>query len=161
MSFAVACVRTVSRQQFGHRWSVRASGLRQYFCHTRFLHNRHGKRRRVSRQRDRDRWPTLRCICHSARVASHSRVPERATSAREIRLAGTEAAQYVVPLTTSNAEDINNLRVSASQRYLSTSHEGLYKWTPAEKHEPTVPATAGADSGVTRTRRATNVGGQD
>jgi hypothetical protein len=55
----------------------------------------------------------------------------------------TEAAQYVVPLTKSHAESINELRNNASQRYLSASHAGLYKWTPAEvapKPEPTVAA---------------------
>jgi hypothetical protein len=54
----------------------------------------------------------------------------------------TEAAKYVVPLTKSHAEDINSLRQSASQRYLSASHEGLYKWTPAEtKQESTAGVT--------------------
>jgi ATPase family associated with various cellular activities (AAA) len=50
------------------------------------------------------------------------------------------AAQYVVPLTKSHAEDINALRASASHRFLSASSEGLYEYTAPETtvHTPTV-----------------------
>jgi hypothetical protein len=44
-----------------------------------------------------------------------------------------EAGRYVVPLTKSHAEDIENLRNSATDRFLSASKPGLYKYTPLEK----------------------------
>ena len=50
-----------------------------------------------------------------------------------------EAGQYVVPLTKSHAEDMDALRMSASDRYLSASKPGLYKYTrPTKVHTPTV-----------------------
>ena len=50
-----------------------------------------------------------------------------------------EAGQYVVPLTKSHAEDMIALRESASERYLSASKPGLYKYSrPVKVHTPTV-----------------------
>jgi len=50
-----------------------------------------------------------------------------------------EAAQYVVPLTKSQAGIIDELRQSANERYLSSSKPGLYKYTvPTVTHIPTV-----------------------
>lgn len=47
----------------------------------------------------------------------------------------SEAGQYVVPLTQSHADTINELRMSASGRYLSASKPGLYTYTPPETKE--------------------------
>ena len=50
-----------------------------------------------------------------------------------------DAAQYVVPLTKSQAGTIDELRQSANERYLSASKPGLYKYTvPSTVHTPTV-----------------------
>jgi len=50
-----------------------------------------------------------------------------------------EAGQYVVPLTKSHAEDMIALRESASERYLSASKPGLYKFArPVKVHTPTI-----------------------
>lgn len=50
-----------------------------------------------------------------------------------------QAGQYVVPLTKSHSEDMMALRESASDRYLSASKPGLYKFArPVKVHTPTV-----------------------
>jgi len=42
-----------------------------------------------------------------------------------------EASDYIVPLLTSHKEQMDALRQSASDRYLSASKPGVYKYTPA------------------------------
>ena len=55
-----------------------------------------------------------------------------------------QAAQYVVPLTKSQAGVIDELRQSANERYLSSSKSGLYKYTaPTKVHTPTVTTEGG------------------
>lgn len=55
-----------------------------------------------------------------------------------------DAAQYVVPLTKSQAGVIDELRRSANERYLSASKAGLYKYiAPETIHTPTVTTTGG------------------
>ena len=50
-----------------------------------------------------------------------------------------DAAQYVVPLTKSQAGIIDELRQSANDRYLSSSKPGLFKYSvPTVTHTPTV-----------------------
>ena len=52
----------------------------------------------------------------------------------------TEAAKYVVPLCKSHHEQMNELRESAHNRFLSASHPGLYTYNKPETivHKPTV-----------------------
>ena len=55
-----------------------------------------------------------------------------------------ESGQYVVPLMTSHAEEMEALRQSASGRFLSASKPGVYTYTaPAEKHAPSIKITEG------------------
>ncbi len=55
-----------------------------------------------------------------------------------------EAGEYVVPLMTSHKEQMDALRHSASDRFLSASKSGVYKYTePAVKHASTVKITEG------------------
>lgn len=51
-----------------------------------------------------------------------------------------EAAQYVVPLYTSHKDEIEQMRMSASGRFLSASHAGLYEYEPVKDvaQEPVV-----------------------
>jgi hypothetical protein len=43
-----------------------------------------------------------------------------------------EAAKYIIPLHQSHTAMIDNIRSMASDKYLSASKEGVYKYTPAE-----------------------------
>jgi hypothetical protein len=55
-----------------------------------------------------------------------------------------EAGEYVVPLMVSHREQMESLRQAASDRFLSASQPGVYKYTePAVKHTPTVKITEG------------------
>jgi SpoVK/Ycf46/Vps4 family AAA+-type ATPase len=59
--------------------------------------------------------------------------------ARKASLLGcslVDAGQYIVPLLTSHAEQMEALRMSASGRFLSASGLGVYQYTPSPtKHE--------------------------
>jgi hypothetical protein len=61
--------------------------------------------------------------------------------ARKAQLYSTsmmDAAEYVVPLHSSHHEEIEEIRMAASGRFLSASKPGVYKYTPSPiKHEPT------------------------
>jgi hypothetical protein len=57
-----------------------------------------------------------------------------------------EASQYIIPLHQSHTEMIDNIRSMASNKYLSASKPGVYKYTPAEGskvHTPTVKVVEG------------------
>jgi hypothetical protein len=55
-----------------------------------------------------------------------------------------ECGEYIIPLMTSQKEAMDNLRRSASDRFLSASKTGVYQYTePTVKHTSTVKITAG------------------
>ena len=55
-----------------------------------------------------------------------------------------EAGAYVVPLMTSHKEEMETLRSSAGDRFLSASKPGVYCYTaPSTKHTPTAKITEG------------------
>jgi hypothetical protein len=55
-----------------------------------------------------------------------------------------ESGEYIIPLMTSQKEAMDALRRSASDRFLSASKPGVYKYTePAVKHTSTVKITEG------------------
>ena len=67
-----------------------------------------------------------------------------ALRAKKLSMSLVEAGEYVVPLMTSHKEQMEALRHSASDRFLSASHPGVYKYTePAVKHASTVKITEG------------------
>lgn len=67
-----------------------------------------------------------------------------ALKAKKLECSLVEAGEYVVPLMTSHKEAMENLRHSASDRFLSASKPGVYKYSePAVKHTSTVKITEG------------------
>lgn len=67
-----------------------------------------------------------------------------ALRAKKLSMTLVEAGEYVVPLMTSHKEQMDALRHSASDRFLSASKSGVYKYTePAVKHASTVKITEG------------------
>jgi hypothetical protein len=67
-----------------------------------------------------------------------------AGKARKMRVTLEDAGQYIIPLMTSHREEMDNLRSSASGRFLSASAPGVYAYTPpATNHTPTVRITEG------------------
>lgn len=67
-----------------------------------------------------------------------------ALKAKKLDMTLVEAGEYVVPLMTSHKEAMDNLRHSASDRFLSASKPGVYKYTePQVKHTSTVKITEG------------------
>lgn len=55
-----------------------------------------------------------------------------------------DAAEYVIPMLTSHAEEMDALRVWAGGRFLSASKPGVYTYTKREtKHTPTVKVVEG------------------
>ena len=55
-----------------------------------------------------------------------------------------EAAKYIVPLMRSHAEEMDNLRQSAHDRFLSSSNEGVYQYSkPTINHTPSVKVSEG------------------
>lgn len=54
-----------------------------------------------------------------------------ARKAETLGISLVEASEYIVPLLTSHKEQMDALRQSASERYLSASKPGVYKYTPA------------------------------
>jgi hypothetical protein len=55
-----------------------------------------------------------------------------------------EAAKRIVPLHESHHEQIEDIRMAASGRFLSASNQGVYRYTPSPiKHEPTVKVVEG------------------
>jgi hypothetical protein len=67
-----------------------------------------------------------------------------ANKARKMRVTLEDAGQYIIPLMTSHKEEMEVLRAGATDRFLSASNQGVYKYTPpATKHAPTVKITEG------------------
>ena len=67
-----------------------------------------------------------------------------ALRAKKLSMTLVEAGEYVVPLMVSHKEQMESLRHSASDRFLSASKPGVYKYTePAVKHTSTVKITEG------------------
>jgi hypothetical protein len=67
-----------------------------------------------------------------------------ALKAKKLGMTLVEAGEYVVPLMTSHKEAMESLRHAASDRFLSASKPGVYKYTePAVKHVPTARIVEG------------------
>jgi len=58
-----------------------------------------------------------------------------------------EAARYVVPLAVSQKVTIEELRQSASGRYLSASKPGIYQYTPPKEVVTHTPSTVVSEGG--------------
>jgi hypothetical protein len=67
-----------------------------------------------------------------------------AGKARKMRTTLEDAGQYIIPLMTSHKEDMDTLRSSANDRFLSASKPGVYQYTPPQvKHTSTVKIVEG------------------
>jgi hypothetical protein len=67
-----------------------------------------------------------------------------AVKAERMNSTVVECGEYIIPLMTSQKEQMDALRRAASDRFLSASKPGVYKYTePAVKHTPTVKITEG------------------
>jgi hypothetical protein len=63
-----------------------------------------------------------------------------------------EAAKYVVPLAVSQKATIEELRQSASGRYLAASKPGLYQYTPPKEIVSHTPVVSEGGSGQRKLR---------
>ena len=71
-------------------------------------------------------------------------VKNAAIKASRMNTTVAESGEYIIPLMTSQKEAMDSLRHSASDRFLSASKPGVYKYTePAVKHASTVKITEG------------------
>jgi SpoVK/Ycf46/Vps4 family AAA+-type ATPase len=69
-------------------------------------------------------------------------IKECCKKAYRLKISLTDAAKYIVPVTQSSAELIDNLRRSSNGKYLSATIPGVYKYTEQETEVQDVPAPA-------------------
>jgi len=64
-----------------------------------------------------------------------------ALNAYELKITLRQAANYIVPVTVSDAGKIATLRNACSGKYLSASHPGVYQYMGEETETPSIPET--------------------